>query len=263
MNKELINNLNLKIDNRVYKQIGNINLSLKIYKPENWSREDKRSAIIFFFGGGWVSGDLDHFEKQSRYLASRGMMAITPEYRIKNKHNTTPFACVEDGKSAVNWVAENADNLGIDRDHIAVAGGSAGGHVAACTVLIDDMGFITGQVSNIPRAMVLYNPVLNTTESGFGAEELGNRQRDISPIHHLDKNVPPTIIFHGTSDQTVPYANSKNFCEIMQEKGNHCELISYEEKGHGFFNYEREEDHVSFFDTLEKTEEFLKSINYL
>ena len=65
------------------------------------------------------------------------MVAMTAEYRIRNMHGTLTTACVADVKSAVRWVRANAVKLGVDPDRIAAGGGSAGGHVAACTGVID------------------------------------------------------------------------------------------------------------------------------
>ena len=91
------------------------------------------------------------------------MVAICAEYRIKSKHGTTPFECVDDGKSAVRWIREHADDLGIDPNKIVAAGGSAGGHVAACTAVIN--GYETNSenmdISSKPNALVLFNPVID------------------------------------------------------------------------------------------------------
>ena len=88
------------------------------------------------------------------------MVAMTAEYRIRNMHGTLATACVADVKSAVRWVRANAVKLGVDPDRIAAGGGSAGGHVAACTGVID--GFESkdedDKISSAPNAMVLFNP---------------------------------------------------------------------------------------------------------
>ena len=88
-----------KPEHLVFKQTedakGNaVELRLHVFKPEGWSKDDKRPAIVFFFGGGWVAGSPAQFYPQSRELAERGMVAISAEYRIKNKHGTSPLACV-------------------------------------------------------------------------------------------------------------------------------------------------------------------------
>ena len=265
MQNQCIEPISFYVEERTYKRIGNIELNLKIYKPSDWRSDDKRTAIIFFFGGGWVNGTLDHFKLQSEHFASRGMVVITPEYRIKSKHDTTPFESVADGHSAIGWVKEHIAELGIDEEKIAVAGGSAGGHIAVCSVLIAPFDRSLDGVNNIPKAMVLFNPVVDTTESGFGYDKLGERGLELSPVHHVRPNMPPTILFHGTGDKTVPYENAVRFCEVMVNNGNECTLISYEGQPHGFFNFGfgDSKDSFHYYDTLKKADDFLVSMGYI
>ena len=112
----------------VYKRVDDVELKLHIFEPPDRQANKPVPAIVFFFGGGWVGGTPTQFYHQCDYLASRGMMAISAEYRIKSKHGTTPFECVADGKSAIRWVRANAERLGINPDKIVAGGGSAGGH---------------------------------------------------------------------------------------------------------------------------------------
>ncbi|MBT3567351.1 MAG: carboxylesterase family protein, partial [Opitutae bacterium] len=85
----------------VYKTIGDTKLKLWIFEPEGHKKSDKRPAVVFFFGGGWRAGTPGQFEMQCKYLASRGMVALTAHYRVSTRHGTKAAACVEDGKSAV------------------------------------------------------------------------------------------------------------------------------------------------------------------
>jgi acetyl esterase/lipase len=114
-----------------YKQVGEVTLKIDIFEPKQKDSAKKYPAIVFFFGGGWVGGSPGQFYRQCEYLAGRGMIAMSAEYRVKSRHQTTPAECVKDGKSAVRWIRANAARLDIDPDRIAAGGGSAGGHVAA------------------------------------------------------------------------------------------------------------------------------------
>ncbi|MDH4238929.1 MAG: carboxylesterase family protein, partial [Phycisphaerae bacterium] len=91
----------------VYKTIGEVELKLHIFKPPEQDAKELSPAIVFFFGGGWVGGTPEQFYHQCEHFASRGMVAISAEYRVKNRHGTTPFECVADGKSAIRWVRAN------------------------------------------------------------------------------------------------------------------------------------------------------------
>ena len=245
----------------VYKTVGDTELKLHVFQCDQSGR---RPAIVFFFGGGWVGGSVNQFFPHCEHFASKGMVAISAEYRIKSKHGTTPFECVADGKSAIRYVRIHAEELGIDPRKIVASGGSAGGHVAACTGVIegfDEEGDDTA-VSSKPNAMVLFNPVIDTTERGYGAEKLKGQEKTLSPAHHVVTGIAPTIIFHGTADTTVPFENVERFCRKMNEAGNECRLVPYEGMKHGFFNYTKEKDHKSFNDTIRRTEEFLRKLGY-
>jgi len=249
----------------VYKTVGNVELKLHLFEPKDRDIEERLSAVVFFFGGGWVGGTPKQFFPHCRYLATRGMVAMSAEYRVKSRHGTTPFECVRDGKSAVRWIRANAAKLGIDPDKIVSAGGSAGGHVAACTGTIEgceEEGEQT-KVSSVPNAMMLFNPVIDTTGKGYGAGKLKGRETEISPCHHVGEGVPPTIIFHGTADTCVPFENVERFTRLMKAAGNTCELAPFEGKSHGFFNYGRDKGNESFIKTLRAADKFLSKHGFL
>ena len=99
-----------------FKKIGDVELKLHVFDPVDSKRTG--AVVVFFFGGGWVGGTPSQFYPQCQLLAERGMLAISAEYRVRTKHETTPFECVADGKSAVRWIRENATSLNIDPNKI-------------------------------------------------------------------------------------------------------------------------------------------------
>ncbi len=252
----------------VYKKTLQGDLNMHVFKPSNHNVLDKRPVIVFFFGGGWVGGNPKQFYQQARFFADKNYLAISAEYRVGNKHKTTPFECVNDGKSAIGWVREHADELRIDPGKIIASGASAGGHVAACTGVIK--GFEEEgenlNISSIPNAMILFNPVVDTTEKGYGMAKVGeSRKTEISPCENVVIGIPKTLIFHGTADKTVPFENVERFTKLMNEAGNTCELIPFEGKGHGFFNgsyfRKRSTDEIFNF-TMNTSIEFLKEYDF-
>jgi acetyl esterase/lipase len=76
---------------------------------------------------------------QAEYLATRGIIAFCPDYRVKSRNATTPFESVMDAKSAMRYLKSHGSELGIDTSRIVASGGSAGGHLAACTAVIDNI----------------------------------------------------------------------------------------------------------------------------
>ncbi len=217
-----------------------VKLQLHLFKPAGWSADDQRPVVVCFFGGGWVSGNPDQFFPQCRDLAARGMVAISAEYRIKSKHGTTPVACVEDGKSAIRYVRAHAKELGIDPQRIVAAGGSAGGHVAACTGIIK--GFEAESedhaISSVPNLMVLFNPVLDVTGKPEAARQKGiDDPQLISPMQHIHKDQPASLIVHGEEDTTVSIDSIRRFVKRCEEVQASSKLVAYEGAGHGFFNH--------------------------
>ncbi|GBL25004.1 AB hydrolase superfamily protein C1039.03 [Opitutia bacterium] len=252
-----------------YRKVGDTELKVWIFDSRQKMTERPLSAIVFFFGGGWTGGSPTQFEPQSRHLASRGMIAIVADYRVKTRQDAKPADCVSDAKACVRWVRANAVRLGIDPERIAVGGGSAGGHLAASVATLP--GLDTAQddksVSCLPNALVLFNPGTVMAPfpgldlKGFGAglskEKLGCEPEEISPLHHVKKGTPPTVIFHGKADTTVPYSTVEKFAEVMKAAGNRCDLVGYEGEKHSFFNKSK------FAETLAAADDFLVSLGYL
>jgi acetyl esterase len=260
----------------VFKTIGTTELKLYIFSPVNSERN--RPAIVFFFGGGWKTGSPKQFEEQCRYLASRGMVAITADYRVASRHGVKAVDCVRDAKSAIRWVRAHSEKLGIDPDRIAASGGSAGGHLAACTATLTefDEPEEDASISSVPNALILFNPAVALAEfdgdpshtaagRSAPAEEdlqrrLGVPPKSLSPTHHLSPKMPPTIMFFGTQDDLL--AGAQFMQRSMKSMGNRCELITYEGEKHGFFNFGRGTG-VHFRDTLLRTDRFLASLGWL
>ena len=246
-----------------YKQVGETKLFLHVFNPNGHRDSDQRPAIVFFFGGGWNGGTPKQFDPHCRYLASRGMVAITAEYRVKSRNKTTPFECVKDGKSAIRWVRENAGKLGVDPRRIAAGGGSAGGHVAAATGNcpgLEEKGENL-KISSKPDALVLFNPVYDNSAKGFGHNRVKPRWKEISPMHNIAKGSPPTVVFLGTKDKLIPVSTAKEYEKRLVAVGSRSELHLYKNATHGFFNKGKKGDHYP--DTVAKMDDFLNSLGWL
>jgi acetyl esterase len=226
----------------IYKQAGQTDLRASIVYPPNYKPGQTCPALVFFFGGGWIRGSVTQFEKACHYFADRGMITIAFDYRVSSRQKTTPFEAVQDARSAMRWMRKNASRLGIQPDRIVAAGGSAGGHLALATAVLDGINEPDDDksISTLPSALVLFNPVIKTTIGGYGHERLGDRAESLSPVAHVRPGIPPTIIFHGEADTTVPIQNAEEFCERMQAAGNRCELHRFAGQKHGFFNTNHE-----------------------
>lgn len=248
----------------VYKSTKTRELEAFIDKPADWKATDKRPAIVFFFGGGWRTGAPRQFKRQADFLTAKGLVCVRVDYRLRGRDKVLPDDCVEDAISAMRWVRANAKSLGIDPDRIVAAGGSAGGHLAACAFLVDDIN-APGEDKSIsakPNALLLYNPAVDLVEL-IGTQDQPLIQgldesvlKRISPTHLLTKKLPPTFIVAGTADRFYPQI------QIFEKKakalGSLVDAQYVENQPHGFYG------RAPWLDkTNEMVTSFLRDIGYL
>ena len=251
----------------VYKKASGDDLRIYRLDPEGHDpKADKRPAVVFFFGGGWNGGSVTQFEPHANYLAGRGIVAFLADYRVKSRQKTPPLACVEDGKSAIRWVRQNAERLGVDPDKIIAGGGSAGGHVAATTGICDGLEGPDEDlsVSSKSQALLLFNPVYDNGPDGYGHDRVTEWFPAISPAHNITKGDPPTIVYLGSEDKLIPVSTAEKFRNDQEALGIKSELHVYEGEPHGFFNLklgQGKKEH--FIDTILKTDAFLVDLGYL
>ncbi len=241
----------------VYKKTAEGELTLHCFLPADWKATDKRPVIVFFFGGGWKNGAFTQFVPQAEYFASRGIVAISADYRIESKHKTKPDDAVEDAKTAIRWVRANAAKLGTDPDKVIASGGSAGAHLAAATALVEKFEAKDDpKASCKPNALVLFNPFLNGKGRAIAGSDGSNIAEAISPTLFLKKGAPPCVIFFGTSDAMLD--TGKEYVAKCKELGVKAELYTAAEQPHGFFNRE-----PWLGVTTRKADEFLAGLGYL
>jgi arylsulfatase A-like enzyme/acetyl esterase/lipase len=247
----------VKTTDFVYKKTPEGELTLHGFFPADWKPTDRRPVVVFFFGGGWKNGSYTQFVPQAEYFASRGLVALSADYRIESKHKTGPEKAVEDAKSAIRWVRANADKLGIDPDKVVASGGSAGGHLAAATAMVakfdspDDP-----KVSAKPNALVLFNPFLNGTGRTIKGTDGSNVADAISCTPNLVRVTPPAAIFFGTKDPML--GQGKEYVAAAMPLGVRAELWTADGQPHTFFN------RPPWLElTTRKADEFLASLGYL
>jgi acetyl esterase len=256
-----------------YKTVGDTKLNMYVYYPPGHKATDKRAAIVFFFGGGWTNGSPQQFEQHCKHLASLGMVAMTADYRVASRQQVKAVSCVADAKSAIRFVRKEARRLGVDPNRIVAAGGSAGGHIAACAGVIKEFDESTEDqsISSVPNALALFNPFVGASEEVSEAqkeklaslkERMGIEIKALSPLHQVKAGAPPTIIFHGKADNTVPYVTLEMFTKAMTDAGNKCTLVGYEGQSHGFFNHGRGGNEY-YEKTVAALDDFLVGLGYI
>ncbi len=220
----------------VYKQASGRDLELHIFEPEGWKASDRRPCYLAIHGGGWVAGTPTIMYPVAKFFADRGWFAVSMQYRLhKPEKGTTAWDSVKDARSAIRYLRVHADELGIDPNKIVVGGRSAGGHLSAATAMfeIDESGEDLS-VSCVPNVMCLYSPVIDTSADGYGHELLGERWKELSPLHHVRSGLPPTLLLHGKRDTITPFAGAEQFAAAMTKAGNRCEFVADDRGSHSY-----------------------------
>ncbi len=195
-----------------------VQLRLDLYEPTGDTVED-RPLIVFVHGGSFRFGSRTSAElvDQANHFAKRGYVTASISYRLAQTgcSSGAPTAeCVtaiiqarEDAQTAVRYLRDNADSIGIDTDRIAIAGSSAGAITAT------EVAF---QTQEQPDAGV------DAAVSLSGAHLLTTPNRGDAPV----------LLFHGTSDFIVPYQWAVNTKNAADAGGVRAVLNPWEGAGH-------------------------------
>tara|TARA_R110001599_G_scaffold13969_3_gene61772 strand:- start:14669 stop:15613 length:945 start_codon:yes stop_codon:yes gene_type:complete len=224
-------------------------LKMQIYPAKEDG--DNHPAVLFFHGGGWITGSPDQFKWFAEKFAACGIVSALVEYRVHSRHGSLPDSAVEDAYNAYQWMYRHHAQFGVDTAHIALVGGSAGGHIAAASALNYTFGAASnyeGTKTTHPFALGLLNPVLELTvakkSQGYTQEELKlidalgpTKATKLSLGSKLERTDIPTQIIYGSLDPLLPTAYEALFSQV-EEPRSHLELLVASGENHGFFNYE-------------------------
>ena len=234
----------------IYSKKNNVNLKLHFFEP---SQKKSKSTLLLFHGGAWAFGSSYSLFKICKDISDQGITCISADYRIALKHNTKVRDSMDDARDAYQWIISNAKILDIDKENIIVGGGSSGGQLAASLAMIPDDN---NQIIEKIKGLVLLNPAINTSlldrEIPENIEERrkklwlfvkklfdGNFEK-FSPSNYIKEGLPPSIIFHGKLDKTIPIEIIEKFSNAMVEKGNVVNLLKWDNKGHQFYRWDKE-----------------------
>jgi acetyl esterase len=246
----------------------------RIYKPDAPS---PMPLLVFLHGGGWVLGGLRQADAVCRRLAKRGKcIVISVDYRLAPEHKFP--AALEDTLAVLDWAFERAIKFGGDSARLGVAGGSAGGTLAAAACLA------ARQRGTPPiRFQILFNPVTNLAQmdtdshrqfgsGGYGmttamlekrrGQYLSAREEQldprVSPLLAEDlRNLPPALILTAEFDPLRDEA--ERYAVRLEEAGVEARGVRYQGAIHGFFNF------VGFLPqadaALDEAASFLRQVN--
>jgi len=205
------------------------------------------SAVLYMVSGGWFS----RWQEPSRRLASFQPLLDRGITVIAVHHGSAPLFKVPDAvadvRRAVRHVRIHAASYGIDPNRLGAWGGSAGGHLSLMLGVASDNGNPDSKdaierVSDAVKAVVAYFPPVDLRRmtgpsKRFPALDFENKlAADISPILHVDRSDPPTLIIHGTADTLVPIASGRSIYAALKQASVVTEFIEIEGGDHGFTN---------------------------
>ncbi|MDP9114583.1 MAG: alpha/beta hydrolase [Acidobacteriota bacterium] len=203
---------------------GDANLHCDVYRPP--AGTEKHMALVHFHGGGFALGSKETLAAQVMPITARGYVSIAAQYRLSSAAKWP--AQIDDAKTHIRWVRTQAGSLGIDPKRIAIVGHSAGGHIAL---------FTAGQPDAELAACVAFYPETDVTNVAQALMPPGSDEaaiHDASPITHIKEGYPPTVIFHGLSDVTIPPENSQRLLQVLRGAKVSCELHTFAGVPHEF-----------------------------
>jgi len=210
-----------------YAKAGEHSLKLDLYLPD---QDGPHPLIVWVHGGAWRAGSKKNMPLGD--LVSKGYAIASVDYRLSP---VAPFpAQVQDIKAAIRFLRAKHEEYGLNTTRIAIAGSSAGGHLAALVGVTNGHKELEGTVgehldqsSDVAAIIDMYGPtnfltiLKQSTPHGLSVrvpalqlllekqpEDDPELARLASPVFHVDKNDPPLLLIHGVQDPQVPVNQS-------------------------------------------------------
>lgn len=233
---------------------------LDVYTPKD--RQAPAPIVIFIYGGSWNAGDRRDYAFVGEALASRGMIAVIPDYRLYPQVRYPSF--VEDGAAAVAWAIRESKNIGGDPGQVYVMGHSAGAYNAAMIAL--DKRWL-GKMSLSPSVLrgwiglagpYDFLPIENPDVKPVFFHP--DSPPDSQPIRHVTGKAPPALLMAASKDELVdPKRNTGGLAEKMRAAGVPVRELYFNNVGHASLIASLAWPFRQLAPTLEEIERFVKT----
>jgi acetyl esterase/lipase len=222
-------------------------LQVDIFRPAHTS--GPVPGLLFLPGGGWRTANREPIkERYGIRMAQHGCVCVAGEYRVMDE---APWpAQLHDVKTIIRWMRANSTRLGIDPARLVVGGKSAGGHLALLAAGTQGMPAFEGnagytETSSEVAAVIGVAPVSDLTEFArmrdltqlFAGSSAAEIVAAASPLTYIRADYPPTLLIHGTADDTVPHAMTMRMYQALEQAGVPVNLCLYAGQDH-FFDQE-------------------------
>jgi acetyl esterase/lipase len=214
-----------------YARVGDQRLMLDLYLPRQSARDpDPAPLIVWVHGGAWRGGSRKDMPLGG--LVERGYAVASVDYRLSPVARFP--AQVHDVKAAVRFLRAKGTDYGYDAARVAIAGNSAGGHLAALVGVTNGNPDLEGTVgeflsekSDVRAVVSLYGMsnlttiLAQSTPHGLSVrvpavqlllgarpDEAPDLARLASPVFHVDARDPPLLLVHGDQDPQAPVNQS-------------------------------------------------------
>jgi acetyl esterase/lipase len=205
---------------------------LDVYVPTH--PKPNAAVVIFFYGGDWQTGSKHDYAFVGQALASRGFVAILPDYRLYPEVTFPAF--VEDGARAARWAHDHAAAYGGDPSAVFLAGHSAGAHIAALLTLdrhyLAAVGMNRSDIRGTAALSGPYDFTPSPADLPPFAMRPGDVKPEIEPIHFVDGRAPPMLLIQGLSDRTVNPTNTVRLAASIAQHGGSVRTVYVANRGH-------------------------------
>ncbi|MGU7816824.1 alpha/beta hydrolase [Burkholderia sp. AW49-1] len=212
---------------------------LDVYLPkrvvDDWPADANSGVpvVVFLYGGSWQSGERKDYLFVGEALASRGFVAVLPDYRT---YPATTFpGFVDDAAQAVAWAREHAAAFGGDPRRLFLMGHSAGAQIAA--LLATDGRYLAArkmQKSDIAGVIGLagaydFLPLRDAMLESIFPEEARTASQ---PIRFIQGTEPPMWLAVAENDTVVEPGNTYRFARALQNTGDTVVVMRYRNVSH-------------------------------
>jgi acetyl esterase/lipase len=224
-----------------YVESGTDKQQLDLYRPA----KDGFATVVFVYGGGWHSGSRKSVAAVGRKLQSLGYGCALVGHRLSPPDKFPAHA--EDVAAAFAWVHSHIAAKGGDPKRVVLMGHSSGAHL--CLLIATDPRYLARHQLSLAdvRAVVGLSPPVDLevkgTGKGFGDVLMAGRgadafnrdatlMKDASPINHVAKSLPPTLLVVGERDFPMLEGDAKAFADRAKAAGASAEVYLAKGRDH-------------------------------